>query len=198
MTSLIESARVPWSHQGAHPNNETVRNSGKKKKQKPCCHWSIPAPYTVYLQFFHVPLGHLQFSVSCWGSSTYTPSSFPQKVLYSKGPYDALQTGWSLQVGVSQLSGSYPESLHQSINRSQSCNTCIHGMTLPFETAFVSEGACCHPGVVLTSSSSTPFGVWMLCKSGLLAMSSNSKTRLRVKSCVTKACYRRKKTTGSN
>lgn len=119
-------------------------------------------------------------------------------MLYCKGPYDALQTGWSLQVGVSQLSGSYPESLHQSINRSQSCNTCVHGMTLPFETAFVSEGACCHPGVVLTSSSSTPFGVWMLCKSGLLAMSSNSKTRLRVKSCVTKACYRRKKTTDSN
>lgn len=64
-------------------------------------------------------------SISCKRSTTYTPSSFPLKVLYCRGPYSVLQTGSSLQAGVSQLSGSYPESLHHSIKRSHSFMTLI-------------------------------------------------------------------------
>lgn len=75
------------------------------------------------------------FSMTTWAicmrSTTYIPPSpFPQKVLCCKGPYNVPQTGLSLQVGVSQLGGFYPESLHQSIKRTHSCNTCIHRRTL--------------------------------------------------------------------
>lgn len=96
LTSLIESATDPtWN-----------RLKFRKKK-------TLLSPWAICMRIFQFPVRDLLH---------IPPSSFPKKVLYCKGPYNVLQTGSSLRIGVSLLSGSYPESLHPSIKRSHPCD----------------------------------------------------------------------------
>lgn len=126
-------------------------------------------------------------------------------------PHIVLQTGFSPQAGVSLLTESCQEPLPQPVNTTLLYNTPAKTLNQTFSVhqlwlyrthkyLIASLSTCPCPGIssvsvlaALTSSSlSSMLCVGLLWSSGLLAMSSSSMTRLRVNSCVTNGCWRKK------